>query len=182
MAGLEHEMTAGDGRGRLRASHADRERVIDTLKAAYVYGLVSKPELDERVSQTFAARTYAELAMITDDIPSGLPPVPPPLRPAPATASAPVAARAVAGDRPIIATAVIAGLGLVASVFVSPLAGPGPSLAGALAALLFVGGVGSALVSFFLFGIRMRSQRTRRTGRNLPPRRGTAPGRAIESA
>jgi hypothetical protein len=29
-----YEMAAGDGRGRLRASHADRERVIDTLKAA----------------------------------------------------------------------------------------------------------------------------------------------------
>jgi hypothetical protein len=34
-----YEMAAGDGPGRLRASHADRERVIDTLKAAYVYGL-----------------------------------------------------------------------------------------------------------------------------------------------
>jgi hypothetical protein len=35
MAGLEHEMAAGGGRGRLRASHADRERVIGTLTAAY---------------------------------------------------------------------------------------------------------------------------------------------------
>jgi len=39
MAGLEHEMAVGGGRGRLLASDADRERVIDTLKAAYVYGL-----------------------------------------------------------------------------------------------------------------------------------------------
>jgi hypothetical protein len=65
MAEQEHEMAEGDGRGRLRASHADRERVIDTLKAAYVCGLVTKDELDERVSQTFAARTCAELAVIT---------------------------------------------------------------------------------------------------------------------
>ena len=36
MAGLENEMAAGSGRGRLRASHADREHVIGTLKAAYV--------------------------------------------------------------------------------------------------------------------------------------------------
>lgn len=47
MGGPEYEMAAGDGRGRLRASHADRERVIGTLKAAYVYGLVAKDELDE---------------------------------------------------------------------------------------------------------------------------------------
>lgn len=176
MAGLEHEMAAGDDRGRLRASHADRERVIGTLRAAYVYGLVTKDEFDERVSQTFAARTYAELAVITADIPSGLAPAPPPLRPAPASASAPVTARVIAGDRPIIATAVVAGLALVASVFVSPLAGPEASVAGALAALLFVGGAGSAFVSLFLLGIRMRSQRTQRPGSQLPPRRGIDSG------
>jgi hypothetical protein len=36
MGGPGYEMAAGDGLGRLRASHADRERVIGTLKAAYV--------------------------------------------------------------------------------------------------------------------------------------------------
>jgi hypothetical protein len=159
-------MAAGDGRGRLRASHADRERVIGTLKAAYVYGLVTKDELDERISQTFAARTCAELAVITADIPPGLALPPSPPRPAPAKASAPAAAR----DRTIMATAILAGLAWVASI-VSPLAGPGPSVAGALSALLFVGGTGSALVSLFVLGIRMRSQRTPRPGRQLPPRR-----------
>ena len=158
-----YEMAAGDGRGRLRASHADRERVIDTLKAAYVYGLVTKNELDERVSQTFAARTHAELAVITADIPSGLAP----LRPAPVRASAPAAAR----DRAIMATAILTGLAWVASFAVSPEAGPGPSVAGALAALLFVGGTGSAFVSLFLLGIRMRSQRTQHPGSQLRPRR-----------
>jgi hypothetical protein len=166
MAGLEHEMAAGDDRGRLRASHDDRERVIGTLRAAYVYGLVTKDEFDERVSQTFVARTYAELAVITADIPSGLAPAPPPLGPAPASASAPV----TAGDRPIIATAVVAGLALVASVFVSPLAGPEASVAGVLAALLFVGGAGSAFVSLFLLGIRMTLARALLTARYLPPR------------
>jgi Domain of unknown function (DUF1707) len=158
-----YEMAAGDGRGRLRASHADRERVIDTLKAAYVYGLVTKNELDERVGQTFAARTHAELAVITADIPSGLAP----LRPAPVRASAPAAAR----DRAIMATAILTGLAWVASFAVSPEAGPGPSVAGALSALLFVGGTGSAFVSLFLLGIRMRSQRTQHPGSQLPPRR-----------
>ena len=60
------------GRGRLRASHADREHVLDVLKAAFVQGLLTKDEFDMRVGQTFASRTYAELAALTADIPAGL--------------------------------------------------------------------------------------------------------------
>ena len=60
------------GRGRLRASHADREHVLDVLKAAFVQGLLTKDELDMRVGLTFASRTYAELAALTADIPAGL--------------------------------------------------------------------------------------------------------------
>lgn len=174
MAGSEHEMSAEGGRGRLRASHADRERVIGTLKAAYAYGLVTKDEFDARVSQTFAARTYADLAVITADIPSGLASAPPPLRPAPATASAPVPANVAAGDRAIMATAIVAGLALVASVFAGPLSG-----------LLVLGGVGSAFVSSLLFVIQMRSQRTERPG-GQPPRRvdsgPAAAGRSISAS
>ena len=36
------------GRGRLRVSHADREQVIDTLKAAFVRGMLAKDEFDLR--------------------------------------------------------------------------------------------------------------------------------------
>jgi len=59
------------GRGRLRASHADREHVVDVLKAAFVKGMLAKDEFDMRVGQTFASRTYAELAALTADIPAG---------------------------------------------------------------------------------------------------------------
>ena len=59
-------------RGRLRASHADREHVVDLLKAAFVQGRLTKDEFDMRVGQTFASRTYAELAALTADIPAGL--------------------------------------------------------------------------------------------------------------
>jgi hypothetical protein len=62
---------AAAGRGRLRASHADREHVLDVLKAAFVQGRLTKDELDMRVGQTFASRTYAELAALTADIPAG---------------------------------------------------------------------------------------------------------------
>ena len=56
--------------GRLRASHADREHVVDMLKAAFVQGRVTKDEFDARVGQAFASRTYAELAAVTADIPA----------------------------------------------------------------------------------------------------------------
>jgi Domain of unknown function (DUF1707) len=170
MAGLEHEMGAGGGRGRLRASDADRERVIGTLKAAYVYGLVTKDEFDARVSQTFVARTRGALAVITADIPADLPAAPPSLRPAPATASAPVAANLTPTDRAVIVTAVIGVLAMVAGLLLpGAVAGPLP-----LAGLLTLGGVGSVFVSSILFVKQARSQRASRG--QLPPQRGAEVG------
>jgi Domain of unknown function (DUF1707) len=58
-------------RSHLRASHADREQVIDTLKAAFVQGRLAKDEFDTRIGQTFASRTHADLAAVTSDIPAG---------------------------------------------------------------------------------------------------------------
>jgi Domain of unknown function (DUF1707) len=69
--GDEIAARAGDG-GRLRAPHADREQVIGALKAAFVQGLLDKDEFDLRVGQTFASRTYADLAAVIADIPAGL--------------------------------------------------------------------------------------------------------------
>jgi hypothetical protein len=45
--------------------------VIDALKAAFVQGRLSKDELDLRVSRAFAARTYADLAVLTGDLGPG---------------------------------------------------------------------------------------------------------------
>jgi Domain of unknown function (DUF1707) len=64
-------VTTAASRGYLRAAHADREQVIDTLKAAFVQGRLAKDEFDTRLGQTFAARTYADLAAVTGDIPAG---------------------------------------------------------------------------------------------------------------
>jgi Domain of unknown function (DUF1707) len=60
------------GRGYLRASHTDREQVIDVLKAAFVQGRLTKDELGARVDRVYASRTYAELAEIIADIPTAL--------------------------------------------------------------------------------------------------------------
>ena len=56
----------------LRAARADRERVIDLLKAAFVQGRLMRDEFDARVGQALASRTYGELAAVTADIPAEL--------------------------------------------------------------------------------------------------------------
>jgi hypothetical protein len=59
MAGPGDEIAAaqGQGRGEFRASHADREQVIEVLKAAFVQGRLGKDEFDLRIGRAFAART-----------------------------------------------------------------------------------------------------------------------------
>ena len=56
----------------LRAARADRERVIDLLKAAFVQGRLARDEFDVRVGQALMSRTYAELAAVIADIPAEL--------------------------------------------------------------------------------------------------------------
>jgi hypothetical protein len=118
MAEPPDQMPAAAGSGCLRASHADREHVIGALQAAFVRGMLAKVEFDLRVGQTFAARTYAQLAAVTADLPAGL-----------TTAKPPQAAR-VRGEprmpRPgrvlAVATVVCAAMWLVA--FSLPVSGP----------------------------------------------------------
>src|SRR5262250_718213 len=56
---------------RLRASHEDRDRVIEVLRVAAGDGRLTADELDERVEVAFSARTYGELAALTSDLPVG---------------------------------------------------------------------------------------------------------------
>jgi len=67
MTGPQDPATAGGER--LRAGHADREQVIETLKDAFVAGRLTRDELDARARRALAARTYADLAALTADIP-----------------------------------------------------------------------------------------------------------------
>ena len=145
MAGREHETPAGGGYGRLRASDADREQVIDVIKAAFVDGRVTKDEFDARVSQTLLSRTYAELAVLTADLPVRLArPARPvriaPSRPAPARELAPACASITPGDRVVMGTATLAVLALVAALFAgNPVAG-----------MLMLVAVGSAVGTLYL--------------------------------
>ena len=76
-----------DARGRMRASDADRERVVEELKVKFVHGRLSKDELDLRVGLAFVSRTYADLAAVLVDSPAR--PVPAAPRPASARVRAP---------------------------------------------------------------------------------------------
>jgi hypothetical protein len=54
----------------LRASDADRERVIERLREAAGEGRLTVEELDERVESAYNARTGTELAELTTDLPA----------------------------------------------------------------------------------------------------------------
>ena len=97
---------AGADRGGLRASHADREQVIGMLKAAFVQGRLAKDELDARAGRAFAARTYADLAALTADLPAGLADAVPPRSAARAQTRPPMSNAAKAGICVVIAVAV----------------------------------------------------------------------------
>jgi hypothetical protein len=62
--------------GSLRASHADRDQVVDALQAAAGDGRLTPEELDERLGLALNARTYAELAELLRDLPATGTPVP----------------------------------------------------------------------------------------------------------
>jgi uncharacterized protein DUF1707 len=158
MAGPGGEMPPAATGGRLRASHAGREHVIDTLKAAFVQGRLTKDELDERVSQTFASRTYAELGAITADIPSGLTTAP--LPPAPIRAQARPPVNIKAGVRASIVISTCAALIWAGLIFTNQVA----------VFLSALGASATAFVAWFLTGTQMvGSWLDKRSGGQLPP-------------
>ncbi|MFC8953038.1 DUF1707 domain-containing protein [Streptomyces sp. NPDC057101] len=56
--------------GALRASHDDREAVVEQLRDAAAEGRIDFDELDARLEQALTAKTHAELAVLTADLPS----------------------------------------------------------------------------------------------------------------
>jgi hypothetical protein len=55
----------------LRASDADRDRVLDVLRAAVGDGRLTAEEFDERADAALSARTFGELAELTADLVAG---------------------------------------------------------------------------------------------------------------
>lgn len=82
MIGPRDPMAAGAaGRGRIRAGDADRERVIEALKASFAAGLLAREEFVTRVGRALESRTYAELAVLIADLRAGPARTPPPPEP-----------------------------------------------------------------------------------------------------
>ena len=102
-------------RSSLRASHADREQVVDTLKDAFVQGRLTKDEFDSRVAHAFAARTHADLAPLSADLPA-MPPVARPRKPVPVRPGNP----AVRNGARVIAVTTAFTAGLWAAALLSP--------------------------------------------------------------
>jgi hypothetical protein len=94
----------GVGRGHLRASDADREQVIDTLKDAFAQGRLTTDELGMRTIRVLTSRTYAELAAVTADIPALLVQCQPHPQPARAPTRKPINMKTAAWAAGIIIT------------------------------------------------------------------------------
>ncbi len=104
-AGPGDQMGAGaTARGHLRASDADREQVIDTLKDAFAQGRLTTDELGVRTIRVLTSRTYAELAAVTADIPALLIQCQPHPKPARAPTRKPINMKAVAWTAGMIIT------------------------------------------------------------------------------
>jgi Domain of unknown function (DUF1707) len=58
------------GSSELRASHADRDQVVEKLRVAAGDGRLTPEELDERLEAALTAKTYADLAALTADLPA----------------------------------------------------------------------------------------------------------------
>ncbi|MHB9863176.1 DUF1707 SHOCT-like domain-containing protein [Streptomyces sp. YIM S03343] len=54
----------------VRASHADRDGVVEVLRVAAGDGRLTADELDERLEAAMTARTLGDLAVLTADLPS----------------------------------------------------------------------------------------------------------------
>ena len=163
MTGPGDQMAAG--RGPMRASHADREQVIEALKDAFAHGRLTTGELDARTGRALAARTCAELAALT----AGLPPAraaPGPPRPLIPARRRPLA-RAAAGSGGCLALAAAA----VGASFILDPGGPGADRPWAGLMILLAQYAVIAAVWILWSGVATSVQQ-RRPGRQLPPRPG----------
>jgi hypothetical protein len=142
MTGPGDEMAAGTaGPSRLRASHAERDQAIEVLKDAFVQGRLTKDEFDTRAGQALTARTCAEVAALTADIPA-----------APA-ASRPLPGAARTKARPPANRDVRKGIRIAVT---------------ALAVFLLVHGA-VFVIAALAVALLLRSRRNRRSGGQLPP-------------
>jgi Domain of unknown function (DUF1707) len=176
-AGPGGEMAAHTtGLGHLRASHTDREQVVDVLKTAFVQGRLAKDEFDGRVGQALASRTYADLAAVTTDLPSWLFGVHPPRKSAQAKAR-PLGSTEI---KPAVVAMITGMTVLTAGLWAAVLIGhkiENDGVKGMLLSLLIL--TFTDIGMLVLMGVVVRESRHRkRSGRQLPPATPRASGQA----
>jgi hypothetical protein len=59
-----------DNRPDLRISDTDRDRAAEVLREAHAHGRITADELDERLTSVYTAKTFADLAPVTRDLPA----------------------------------------------------------------------------------------------------------------
>ena len=64
----------GSNQDNVRASDADRERIVEQLRGHAADGRLTMDEFEERMSAAYEAKTYGELAELTRDLPVELSP------------------------------------------------------------------------------------------------------------
>jgi hypothetical protein len=64
-----NELSGPADRSLMRVSDADRDQAAEVLREAAGQGRISMDELDERLELAHAAKTYADLAAVTRDLP-----------------------------------------------------------------------------------------------------------------
>jgi hypothetical protein len=63
------ELSGPADHGLMRVSDTDREQAADVLREAAGHGRITMDELEERLELAYAAKTYADLAAVTRDLP-----------------------------------------------------------------------------------------------------------------
>ena len=64
-------------RERMLTAAADRDRAVEFLKTAFADGRLDQDDYERRMGRALAARTYADLDILTTDLPGGRLPGPP---------------------------------------------------------------------------------------------------------
>jgi hypothetical protein len=159
------------GQGGFRASDADRDRVVEDLKTAFVCGRLDGDEFDRRVGQALAARTDVELASLIVDLPAEAK--------TPATRTAlPVAQVRPRKDLPVQAAAAAIVVGTDAVAFAVAISGVAPAVVIILLVLVALGMTGAGLVAALLGGLKLLlgTGSAQSSGGQLPPSAGTQSG------
>jgi len=165
-----HEGNEQGSRARLRASHADRDQAIDRLKAAFVHGRLTKDELVTRTARAVSARTYADLASLTADLPAEPPVAKPSAQPAPAQ-SVPAQPRRPVHPSIKVGAGVLVLMMAAWTILAILLGLSGAAFVIAPLIVIVLGVPAATVVSIpIVVALKLEARRRNRSGGQLPPR------------